>query len=157
MLPNISPTQTQSRQRLNDHFAEIKDLHMKDLFASDPERFNRFHVQFQHILVDYSKNRITEKTLALLLALADEIGLRDAIDQMFDGEKINETEDRAVLHIALRHRYNSPITVDGTDDPDWKEQFAKYNADIIEALAIHVFETSVEEEDEPEGSDIDTD
>jgi glucose-6-phosphate isomerase len=65
--------------------------------------------------VDYSKNRVTEKTLALLLALADEIGLRDAIDQMFRGQKINETEDRAVLHIALRHRDNTPIPVDGND------------------------------------------
>jgi glucose-6-phosphate isomerase len=113
MLPNVRPTQTQSWQRLNDHFAEIKDLHMKDLFASDPERFNRFHVQFQHVLVDYSKNRITDQTLKLLFELAGEAGLQKAIEDMFSGQKINQTENRAVLHVALRNRENAPVHVDG--------------------------------------------
>ena len=113
MLPKINPTQTQSWQKLNEHFAEIKDVHMKDLFASDPERFNRFHLQFKDILVDYSKNRITDETLELLLELAEEVGVQKAVKDMFSGEKINETENRAVLHVALRNRKNSPIYVDG--------------------------------------------
>jgi glucose-6-phosphate isomerase len=115
MLPKTNPTQTKNWQQLAAHFKKIKDVHMRDLFAQDPQRFSKFSIRFNDILVDYSKNRVTEKTLALLLALADEIGLRDAIDQMFRGQKINETEDRAVLHIALRHRDNTPIPVDGND------------------------------------------
>jgi glucose-6-phosphate isomerase len=115
MLHKAKPTQTKSWQQLSEHFEKIKDVHMKDLFAEDPQRFNRFSIRFKDILLDYSKNRITEETLQLLTELADEIGLSDAIPQMFDGAKINETEDRAVLHIALRNRENSPIEVDGSD------------------------------------------
>jgi glucose-6-phosphate isomerase len=88
---------------------------MKDLFANDPQRFNRFSIRFEDILLDYSKNRITDETLQLLIELADEVGLSDAIDQMFDGAKINETENRAVLHTALRNRADSPIDADGSD------------------------------------------
>ena len=115
MLPKMNPTQTRSWRKLNEHFAEIKDVHMKDLFAADPERFNRFHLQFKDILVDYSKNRTTDETLQLLLELAEDVGLKKAVKDMFTGEKINETEDRAVLHVALRNRKNSPIWVDGQD------------------------------------------
>jgi glucose-6-phosphate isomerase len=115
MLPKMNPTQTRSWRKLNEHFAEIKDVHMKDLFAADPERFNRFHLQFKDILVDYSKNRTTDETLQLLLELAEDVGLKKAVKDMFTGEKINETEDRAVLHVALRNRKNSPICVDGQD------------------------------------------
>ena len=115
MLPKTDPTQTKSWQQLSEHFEKIKDVHMKDLFADDPQRFNRFSIRFRDILLDYSKNRITEETLQLLIELADEIGLNDAIPQMFDGAKINETENRAVLHIALRNMENSPIEVDGSD------------------------------------------
>jgi glucose-6-phosphate isomerase len=113
MLPKINPAQSQSWQKLNEHFAEINNVHMKDLFASDPERFNRFHLQFKDILLDYSKNRITDKTLRLLLELAKEAGVQKAAADMFSGKKINETENRAVLHVALRNRKNSPIYVDG--------------------------------------------
>ena len=113
MLPKINPIRTRSWQKLNEHFAEINDVQMKDLFASDPERFNRFHLQFKDILVDYSKNRITDETLKLLLELAEEAGVQKAAEDMFTGKKINETEDRAVLHVALRNRKNSPIYVDG--------------------------------------------
>ena len=97
MLPKMNPTQTQGWQKLIEHFAEINDVHMKNLFASDPERFNRFHLQFKDILVDYSKNRITDETLRLLLELAEEVGVKKAVKDMFTGEKINETENRAVL------------------------------------------------------------
>ena len=88
---------------------------MKDLFAEDPKRSRKFSIKFNDILVDYSKNRILKETLKLLFGLADEIGLRDAIDKMFRGDRINETENRAVLHIALRNRENTPIFVDGND------------------------------------------
>lgn len=115
MLNRMNPMKTKSWQKLKDHFGVMKAIHMKKLFAEDPDRFRKFSVRFNDILVDYSKNRISEETLKLLIGLADEIGLRDAINKMFSGDKINETEDRAVLHIALRNRENSPIYVDGKD------------------------------------------
>ncbi|CAB1072524.1 Glucose-6-phosphate isomerase (EC [Olavius algarvensis Delta 1 endosymbiont] len=115
MLPKINPTQTRSWHKLIDHFADIKDIHMKDLFAEDPTRFEKFHARFNDILVDYSKNRITGKNLALLFELARETGVENAAAGMFKGEMINETENRPVLHIALRNRANSPIEVDGRD------------------------------------------
>ncbi len=113
MLKKINPTETQSWNRLIGHFKEMKDTHMKDLFAGDPERFNKYTIRFNDILVDYSKNVITDETLKLLSGLIEEIGLRDAIDKMFSGDRINETEDRAALHIALRNRGNTPIYVNG--------------------------------------------
>ena len=115
MLPKIKPTQTRSWQKLSEHFAAIKDVHLKDLFAEDPDRFKHFHVRFHDTLVDYSKNRLRRETLSLLIELARETGVQTAVSRMFAGEKINETEDRAVLHIALRNRANSPIMVDGQD------------------------------------------
>jgi glucose-6-phosphate isomerase len=115
MLPKINPTRTKSWQKLARHFEKIKDVEMKDLFEKDPDRFGRLSIRFNDILVDYSKNRITEETLTLLFALAEEAGLKTAIGQMFGGEKINEAEARAVLHIALRNRDNTPIYVEGDD------------------------------------------
>jgi glucose-6-phosphate isomerase len=88
---------------------------MKELFATDPERFRKFSIQFNDILVDYSKNRITDEMLKIFRELAVEIDLRDAIEKMFTGDKINETENRAVLHTALRNRGNTPVYVDGKD------------------------------------------
>ncbi len=115
MLKPSDPTQTVSWRKLTDHFSQVKALHMNDLFAKDPERFNKFSIRFQDILVDFSKNRITEETIQLLLGLAEELDLKDAIEKMFTGDKINETEKRAVLHIALRNRKNTPIYVDRQD------------------------------------------
>ncbi len=115
MLHKVNPTKTKSWRHLSQHFEKTKDLQMKDLFANDPQRFNRFSIRFKDILLDYSKNRITEETLQLLIDLADEIGLGDAVHQMFEGAKINESENRAVLHTALRNRGNSPVEVDGKD------------------------------------------
>jgi glucose-6-phosphate isomerase len=115
MLPQADPTETQSWRKLSEHFEETKDLHMRDLFATDPQRFNRFSIRFNDILLDFSKNRITEETIQLLIDLADEIVLGDAIQQMFEGAKINQTENRAVLHTALRNRSNTPVKVDGKD------------------------------------------
>jgi len=100
---------------LVSHHQEMKSVHMRDLFAQDPARFERFSVQFKDILFDYSKNRITDKTMQLLFALAKETQLPHWIDRMFSGEIINASESRAVLHIALRNRSNHPIRVHGKD------------------------------------------
>ncbi|MGX2038824.1 glucose-6-phosphate isomerase [Methylocaldum sp. MU1018] len=102
-------------QLLNRHHREISDLHMRDLFAEDPCRFERFSLRLDDILFDYSKNRITGQTVTLLLDLARQAGLSEKIAAMFRGDKINVTEDRAVLHVALRNRANRPIFVDGRD------------------------------------------
>ena len=115
MLPKIDPTTTLSWQRLQQHFEQIKDSQMKTWFAQEPDRFERFSLAFNDILVDFSKHRITAETMQLLLDLADEVHLADAIDKMFSGDIINETENRAVLHVALRNRTNNPIYVDGQD------------------------------------------
>lgn len=115
MLKRMNPTKTASWRNLTEHFKKIKNIHMKDLFAKDPARFTKFSALFNDILVDYSKNRITGETIQLLLALAEEAALRDAMEKMFTGDKINETENRAVLHVALRNRDNTPIYVDGKD------------------------------------------
>ncbi|WP_349920338.1 glucose-6-phosphate isomerase [Aeromonas veronii] len=115
-MKNINPTQTKAWQALETHFAAHKEMRLKDLFAQDPKRFDRFSLTFGgDILVDYSKNLITGETLTLLLALAEETDLRGAIDAMFNGDKINMTEGRAVLHTALRNRSDRPIEVDGKD------------------------------------------
>jgi glucose-6-phosphate isomerase len=102
-------------QALIQHQQEIADVHMRDLFARAPQRFERFSLRLGDILFDYSKNRITEKTLSLLVDLARQAYLAQKIEAMFSGEKINTTENRAVLHIALRNRSNRPILVDGRD------------------------------------------
>jgi glucose-6-phosphate isomerase len=115
MLHKIEPTKTEGWKKLGDHFGRMKDIHMRTLFAEDPDRFEKFSLRFNDILVDYSKNRITQKTLDILLGLTEEIGLKDAVEKMFAGDRINETEDRSVLHVALRNRSNSPIFVDGED------------------------------------------
>jgi len=100
---------------LAEHYREVGDLHMRDLFAADPCRFDRFSLRLGDILFDYSKNRITEATMALLFELARQAGVEARRDAMFAGEKINVTEDRAVLHVALRNREDRPIVVDGQD------------------------------------------
>jgi glucose-6-phosphate isomerase len=115
MLRKLNPTDAKAWRRLAGHFDEMKSVHMRDLFAKDPDRFGRFSVRFGDVLVDYSKNRVTAKTMDLLRDLAKEAGVADAIESMFSGEKINETEGRAVLHVALRNRGDSPIRVDGAD------------------------------------------
>ncbi|KAE8175876.1 glucose-6-phosphate isomerase [Photobacterium carnosum] len=116
MLKNINPTQTKAWQALTAHFEQAQDFELSDLFANDSERFAKFSAQFgSDILLDYSKNLITEETLTKLFALAKETELDAAIADMFNGVKINRTEDRAVLHVALRNRSNTPIIVDGKD------------------------------------------
>ncbi|MCP3956508.1 MAG: glucose-6-phosphate isomerase [bacterium] len=99
--------------RLARHRQALANVHLRELFESDPGRFERFSVEACDLLLDFSKNLITAETLELLVQLAEEAGLGDAIRRMFAGEKLNATEDRAVLHVALRNRSNRPIEVDG--------------------------------------------
>ncbi|HEC8326207.1 TPA: glucose-6-phosphate isomerase [Providencia rettgeri] len=115
-MRSINPSQTAAWRALEQHFAQMKNVHMRDLFVQDQDRFTHFSATFDgQILVDFSKNRITQETLEHLLALAKETELENAINSMFQGEKINRTEDRAVLHTALRNRDNTPVYVDGKD------------------------------------------
>ncbi|HZE48550.1 MAG TPA: glucose-6-phosphate isomerase [Jatrophihabitantaceae bacterium] len=102
-------------KELREHHAQVRDVHLRDLFADDPQRGERLTLEACGIYLDYSKNRVTDETVRLLLRLADESGLRARIDAMFAGEKINITEDRAVLHVALRAPRKEQIAVDGID------------------------------------------
>jgi glucose-6-phosphate isomerase len=115
MLPNIDFTSTQSFKYLTDHYIDMVSKSLKELFEADNQRFNKYSLRFEDILLDYSKNRIDDETLALLIQLARECGLNKAIEAMFSGEKINVTEGRQVLHVALRNRSNTPVLVDGKD------------------------------------------
>ncbi|CAN5636780.1 glucose-6-phosphate isomerase [soil metagenome] len=125
MLANHRFTDLPAYSQLQAHYNSLKDRHLRDLFAEDPARFDTFTRQFEDILLDFSKNRITAETFSLLAQLATQAGLTDAIGKMFSGDKINRTEDRAVLHVALRNRSNSPILVDGKDVmPDVNEVLA---------------------------------
>ena len=112
MLPKINPTHTQAWKALNNHFAQ-NDFELRTLFQYNPERFNQFSVKRENYLFDFSKNLIDEKTFSLLQDLAAECHLKSAIEAMFSGEKINETEGRAVLHTALRDFSDQEILVDG--------------------------------------------
>jgi len=113
-------------QALKNHHQEIAQLHMRDMFATDSQRFKKFSLRLDDLLLDFSKNRITPKTMTLLFDLARESCVKDAIQAMFNGQKINNTENRAVLHIALRNRTNRPIWVDGIDVmPDVNRVLAK--------------------------------
>lgn len=115
MLPKIDFTTTNAYKYLTDHFIDISETDIKSLFAEDSKRFEKFSIKDADILFDYSKNRINDTTIALLIQMARECKLEDAIKAMFSGEKINRTEDRPVLHIALRNQGDKPIMVDGKD------------------------------------------
>jgi glucose-6-phosphate isomerase len=126
MLSKINFTQTQAYEYLIDHFVEMTEIDLKELFKKDENRFKKFSVLFNDIFLDYSKNRIDDQTMALLMQLAKECDLGNAIKAMFSGEKINETEDRAVLHTALRNRGNAPVLFEGKDVmPDVNEVLDK--------------------------------
>ncbi|MEM7372679.1 MAG: glucose-6-phosphate isomerase [Bacteroidota bacterium] len=115
MLQKISPTHTDAWGKLQNHLLAMREVQIKDLFANDPDRFAQFSVQFEDILLDFSKNRLTADTLSLLIELAHETQLAAGIEEMFSGSIINETEQRAVLHTALRNQSNTPVVVDGKD------------------------------------------
>ncbi|HXX49019.1 MAG TPA: glucose-6-phosphate isomerase [Myxococcota bacterium] len=111
--PHGSPAKRAAWQALEVHFAKVRELHLRELFAADPQRGERLALEASGLYLDYSKNRITDETLALLVELARASGLRERIDAMFRGEKINRTENRAVLHVALRAPRGASISVDG--------------------------------------------
>ena len=113
--PATPLTQRPAWQALQAHYQAIRSFHLRDLFTDDPQRGERFAVEAEGLYVDYSKHRITDETMRLLLQLAAECGLRERIDAMFRGDKLNPTENRAVLHVALRAPRNQSIVVDGAD------------------------------------------
>lgn len=106
---------TKAWKKLEGHYKHVKDVEMKDLFAADKERADKFSINLEHMLLDYSKNRVTERTMKFLFNLARECQVEEKIKAMFQGDRINFTEKRPVLHIALRNRDNTPIYVDGKD------------------------------------------
>src|SRR5216117_510099 len=108
-------TESSAWKALQKHHEAVRSLHLRQLFASDPRRFEKFSVKACDILLDYSKNRVTEETMRLLFDLARQAEVKGWTEKMFTGQKINVTEDRAVLHVALRNRSNRPILVDGRD------------------------------------------
>ena len=112
-LPNINPTHTTAWKKLKEHYADMKNVSMKEMFAYDEARAEKFHIQWNDFLVDYSKNIISEETLTLLQELAKEVQLKSAMEKYFSGENINQTEDRAVLHTALRAPQTATIVVEG--------------------------------------------
>ena len=116
MFPKINPSNTQAWLLLKRHYdEEMQRTHLRKLFAADPERFKKFSASLEDILFDYSKNIINNKTLQLLFQLAEECRIKDGIEAMFAGEKINETENRSVLHVALRNFSDQPYISDGQD------------------------------------------
>jgi glucose-6-phosphate isomerase len=110
---NVPPTGQRAWKKLEAHYQQIREVHLRDLFANDPARGERLTAEAAGVYLDYSKNRITDETLKLLVQLAEESGLRERIDAMFRGDKINLTENRAVLHVALRAPKGAVIEVDG--------------------------------------------
>jgi glucose-6-phosphate isomerase len=126
MLKNISPLKTKSWKKLQDHYEKIKPERISGLFSSDPARFSSFSLEFEDMIVDFSKNLITAETKKLLLELAEEACLGDAIEKYFTGDKINRTENRPVLHTALRNFSKEAVMVDGRDVmPDIREVLEK--------------------------------
>ena len=134
-LQNTNPTTTAAWKQLGENFEETKSLHLKDLFAADKERASKFTVRFEEFLIDYSKNRITDKTLSLLMQLAEEVNLKDAIEKLFSGDLINKTEARSVLHTALRAKETEKIMVAGVNIiPEVyqvKDQIRKFSEEVI--------------------------
>jgi len=115
MLKKIDPEKTRSWKSLTEHYDTMKNVQMKELFSRDTERFDKFSIRFKDLLIDFSKNRISCETLSLLTELAKEVDLEGAISKMFNGEKINETENRGVLHTALRNMEGESVYIDGKD------------------------------------------
>jgi len=137
-LPSINPTTTASWKKLQAHFEDVKNVHMKDLFAQDQERANKFNIKWDDFYVDFSKNRITEETFKYLLELADEVRLKEAIESQFSGEIINKTEGRAVLHTALRAPQSAEFKVDGVNVMpevyDVKEKIEAFTNEVVNGV-----------------------
>ena len=134
-LPKINPTTTKAWSKLTSHFEKTKEYHLKELFKLDAQRANKFSIEWKDFYVDFSKNRITDETQSLLLELAEEVKLKEALDGYFGGEKINQTEGRAVLHTALRAKQEDAIFVEGENVvPEVyqvKEQIKRFSEAII--------------------------
>ena len=137
-LPTINPTTTSSWKQLEEHYKSICHVHMKDLFAQDKDRANKFTIKWDDFYVDYSKNRITEETLQYLLQLADEVKLKDAIKSQFSGDIINQTEGRAVLHTALRAPKSANFSVDGVNVMpeiyEVKEKIESFTNEVVKGV-----------------------
>lgn len=136
MLNKINFTTTKAYQYLCDHYIDIAPKHIKDLFDTDPQRSSKFSIALDEVLFDYSKNRIEDKTIVLLMQLARECKVQEAIKSMFEGELINETENRAVLHTALRNQSSHPVLTEGKDVmPEIKRvllQMKKFSERVID-------------------------
>ena len=135
MFPTIDPTTTPAWKALEQYFDQFNGTQMKELFAKDKERFGKYSLKFEDILVDFSKNIIDDHAMSLFMQLASECGLKEAIAAQFSGERINRTEGRPVLHSALRNRANTPVMVDGKDVmPDVNrvlQQMKEFSGNII--------------------------
>ena len=134
MFPQVNPTETSAWKQLQQHYQEMKSVSMKQMFQDDANRFARFSTNMDDIVFDYSKNRINEKTIQLLLQLAEECKVKEAIECMFQGDKINETEDRSVLHIALRNFSKEPIYSEGKDVTPQVKKVLKQMKKICDAV-----------------------
>jgi glucose-6-phosphate isomerase len=134
-LQSINPTTTKAWQALQNHFHEIENVTMQEMFQDDKLRTQNFHIQWDKFLLDYSKNRINQKTINLLLDLANQVGLREGINSYFSGDVINKTENRAVLHTALRANQNDSVLVDGENVIpeifEVKNKIKSFSEDII--------------------------
>lgn len=134
-LAQKDPTTTISWKKLGEHYKEIRDVHLNHLFAEDPDRAHKFTHSWNKFLVDFSKQRITKETLELLVEFAREMKLSDAIERYFNGDTINETEGRAVLHTALRAKPGTKISIDGEDVSgeiaDVRERVMDFADDVI--------------------------
>ena len=109
MFPRINPAATNAWKALTKHAGEMKETHLRELFKQDADRYKKWAFCFNDTVVDCSKNLVNDETLRLLVQLANECGLREAINAMFQGEYINETENRSVLHVALRNFSGKPV------------------------------------------------
>ena len=134
-LPRINPLKTKSWEKLKNHFNKIKSTSISDLFVNDPNRFKNFSINFENLLLDFSRNRINDETLDIFEELADEIKLSEAIKSYFNGEKINETEGRGVLHTAVRNQSNNKLIHDGVNIIEKikteRERVFKFSNEII--------------------------
>ncbi|MBD0289239.1 MAG: glucose-6-phosphate isomerase, partial [Flavisolibacter sp.] len=134
MFPRINPTTTAAWKALSQHAEEIKEVHMRELFAHDPERFKKWALCLNDIVVDVSKNRMRDETMQYLLQLAEQCRLKEAIEAMYNGEFINETENRSVLHIALRNFSDKPIYTAGKNVMEDVRQVQQQMKDFCEKV-----------------------
>ncbi|HSM64266.1 MAG TPA: hypothetical protein VK833_10045, partial [Gillisia sp.] len=137
-MKNIDPTKTAAWKKLEKHFLEIKELEMKNLFQEDPQRAEDLKIEWEDFYVDFSKNRITVETQEILLQLAEECGLKEAIKSYYSGESINKTENRPVLHTALRVPQNEEVIIDGKnvipEVYDAKTKVRNFSTEVINGV-----------------------